>query len=163
MEVITTHVNADFDGLASMIAAQKLYPEAVLAFSGSQERNLRDFLAQSAQYHYTFQRLKNIPQEQIHRLIVVDTRQGSRIGDFSQCLHTTGLDIHLYDHHPDTPEDLHGSVEQVRLVGSTTTIFVQLLREKGLPLTPEEATLMAMAIYEDTGSFAFDTTTPQNF
>ena len=54
MEVITTHVNADFDGLASMIAAQKLYPEAVLAFSGSQERNLRDFLAQSVQYHYTF-------------------------------------------------------------------------------------------------------------
>ncbi|MDG4475737.1 CBS domain-containing protein [Thiovibrio frasassiensis] len=162
MEVITTHVNADFDGLASMIAAQKLYPEAVLAFSGSQEKNLRDFLAQSVQYHYTFQRLKNIPQEQIHRLIVVDTRQASRIGDFAQCLHNPGLDIHLYDHHPDTPEDLHGSVEHVLPVGSTTTIFVQLFREKDLHLTPEEATVMAMAIYEDTGNFAFDTTTPED-
>ena len=162
MEVITTHVNADFDGLASMIAAHKLYPEAVLAFSGSQEKNLRDFLAQSVQYHYTFQRLKNIPQDQIQRLIVVDTRQGSRIGDFSQCLNNPGLDIHLYDHHPDTPEDLHGSVEHVRPVGSTTTIFVHLLREKGIRLTPEEATLMAMAIYEDTGNFAFDTTCPED-
>jgi len=162
MEVITTHINADFDGLASMIAAHRLYPEAVLVFSGSQEKNLRDFLAQSVQYHYTFQRLKNIPQDQIQRLIVVDTRQASRIGDFAQCLNNQGLDIHLYDHHPDTPDDLHGSEEHVRQVGSTTTIFVRLFRKKGLQLTPEEATLMAMAIYEDTGSFAFDTTTPED-
>ncbi|HCC54423.1 MAG TPA: prohead protease [Desulfobulbaceae bacterium] len=162
MEVITTHVNADFDGLASMVAARKLYPEAALAFSGSQEKNLRDFLAQSVQYHYTFQRLKNIPQEQIRRLIVVDTRQASRIGDFAQCLNNPDLEIHLYDHHPDTPDDLHGAVEHVRSVGSTTTIFVRLLQEKSLTLTPEEATLMAMAIYEDTGSFTFDTTTPED-
>jgi tRNA nucleotidyltransferase (CCA-adding enzyme) len=162
MEVITTHVNADFDGLASMIAAHKLYPAAVLAFSGSQEKNLRDFLAQSEQYRYTFQRAKNIPLEKVRRLIVVDTRQGSRIGDFAQCLNNPEIDIHLYDHHPDTPEDLHGSVEQVRPVGSTTTIFAQILREKNVPLTQDEATLMAMAIYEDTGSFVFDTTSPED-
>ena len=42
-EVITTHVNADFDALASMIAAGKLYPEAALVFPGSQEKNLRNF------------------------------------------------------------------------------------------------------------------------
>ncbi|HIJ91112.1 MAG: CBS domain-containing protein [Desulfobulbaceae bacterium] len=162
MEVITTHINSDFDGLASMIAASKLYPEAVLAFSGSQEKNLRDFLAQSVQYHYTFQRLKNIPQENIQRLILVDTRQASRIGAFAQCLNNPDLDIHLYDHHPDAPDDLHGSVEHVRQVGSTTTIFVRLFREKGVQLSQEEATLMAMAIYEDTGSFAFDTTSPED-
>jgi len=27
MEVITTHVNADFDAFASMMAAKKLYPD----------------------------------------------------------------------------------------------------------------------------------------
>ncbi len=31
-EVITTHINADFDALASMIAASKLYPGASLVF-----------------------------------------------------------------------------------------------------------------------------------
>ena len=36
MDVITTHINADFDCLASMVAAKKLYPEAKLVFSGSQ-------------------------------------------------------------------------------------------------------------------------------
>ena len=42
LQVITTHLNADFDGLASMLAAKKLYPEALLVFPGSQEQNLRE-------------------------------------------------------------------------------------------------------------------------
>ena len=46
MEVITTHLNADFDALASMVAAKKLYPDAELVFAGSQEKVLRDFLSQ---------------------------------------------------------------------------------------------------------------------
>jgi len=49
MQVITTHINADFDGLASMIAARKLYPEAIMAFPGSQEKNLRDFINETLQ------------------------------------------------------------------------------------------------------------------
>jgi tRNA nucleotidyltransferase (CCA-adding enzyme) len=46
MEVITTHMNADFDSLASMVAAKKFYPDAVMSFAGSQEKNIRDFFAQ---------------------------------------------------------------------------------------------------------------------
>jgi tRNA nucleotidyltransferase (CCA-adding enzyme) len=38
--VITTHINADFDALASLLAAQKLYPEARVVFPGAQEKNL---------------------------------------------------------------------------------------------------------------------------
>ena len=44
MEVITTHINADFDTLASMIAARKLYPNAIVAFPAGIEKNVRDFL-----------------------------------------------------------------------------------------------------------------------
>lgn len=159
MEVITTHLNADFDGLASMVAARKLYPQAVLAFSGSQEKNLRDFFVQSVQYLYNFQRLKNIPLDQVTKLILVDTRQASRIGSFQQCLENPGLEIHIYDHHPAAPGDLQGEREVVKMVGSTTTIFTQIFQEQAIAVTSEEATLMAMAIYEDTGSFLFDATT----
>ena len=60
MQVITTHLNADFDGLASMIAAQKLYPKAVMAFSGAQERNVREFTSQSLLYSYDFHKIKDI-------------------------------------------------------------------------------------------------------
>ncbi|MGA9754886.1 MAG: hypothetical protein WBV23_07060, partial [Desulfobaccales bacterium] len=54
LEVITTHLNADFDAMASMVAARKLYPEALLVFPGSQERNLRDFFIRSSFYFMDF-------------------------------------------------------------------------------------------------------------
>lgn len=161
MEVITTHLNADFDSMASMIAAKKLYPDAVLAFSGSQERNLRKFFVQSVMI-YDFQRLKNIDLTKVSRLIIVDTRQPSRIGAFAQCLDNPGIEIHLYDHHPDAPGDLQGDVEVVRPVGSTATVFVEIFQQRNIAITREEATLLAMAEYEDTGSFTFSTTTPDD-
>ena len=34
MDIITTHIGADFDSLAAMVAAKKLYPDAVLVFPG---------------------------------------------------------------------------------------------------------------------------------
>ena len=58
MDVITTHINADFDSLASMLAAKKLYPQAVLVFPGSQEKNLRDFFMQSTFYVFQTERIK---------------------------------------------------------------------------------------------------------
>ena len=109
LEVITTHLNADFDAMASMVAAKKLYPEALLVFPGSQERNLRDFFIRSSFYFVDFTRMKQVPLEEIKRLILVDTRQASRIGKFAEVAASGEVDIHIYDHHPDTDEDVHGS------------------------------------------------------
>ena len=158
MEVITTHLNADFDSMASMVAAKKLYPEAVLVFSGSQEKNLRRFFVQSVMI-YDFQRIKNIELEKVTKLIVVDTRQVARIGNFAKCLNNPGIEVHLYDHHPDAPGDMKGDVEVVRPVGSTATVFIEIFQERHIDISREEATLLAMAEHEDTGSFTFSTTT----
>ena len=117
LEVITTHLNADFDAMASMVAAKKLYPEALLVFPGSQERNLRDFFIRSSFYFVDFTRMKQVPLEEIKRLILVDTRQASRIGKFAEVAASGEVDIHIYDHHPDTDEDVHGSLEVVEEIG----------------------------------------------
>lgn len=163
LEVITTHLNADFDALASMVAAKKLYPQALLVFPGAQETSLRDFFVRSSFYFLDFARLKQAPPEEIKRLILVDTRQASRIGRYAEAAASGEVEIHIYDHHPDSPDDVHGSVEIVRLVGSTTAILTDIIREKGLKLTSQEATIMALGIFEDTGSFTFSSTTPEDF
>ena len=162
LQVITTHLNADFDGMASMMAAKKLYPEALLVFPGSQEANLRNFFLQSTVYLYNFIKLKQIPLDRVERLILVDTRQSDRIGKFGEIVDRPNLDIHIYDHHPDAEGDLKGSLEVIRPVGATMTIMTGLLKEKAVPLTSDEATLMALGIYEDTGSFTFSSTTPED-
>lgn len=158
MDVITTHINADFDCLASMVAARKFYPGAKLVFSGSQERNLRQFFLHAAGYTLEFERLKHISLEEITRLIIVDTRSSSRIGKFSALIGKPGVLVHVFDHHPVSPGDIAADHAVIRERGSTTTIFVEMIREKGISLTPLEATIMALGIYEDTGSFTFAST-----
>lgn len=155
MEVITTHINADFDSFASMVAAKKLYPDAVLAFAGSQEKSLRDFFLSSALYAFKWEKLKNINLEKVKRLILVDIRQRSRIGKFSKIVDKPGVDLHIYDHHPPSNDDLHGSVEMVKEVGATVTILCQVLKKKKIEISPDEATIMMLGIYEDTGNLTF--------
>lgn len=160
MRLITTHLNADFDGLASMIAARKLYPDALMVFPGSQEKNVREFISQTLLYRYEFQKIKNIDLARVEMLIVVDTRSSERLGPLAVCLANPGIRLHLYDHHPASTGDLQGEVEILENVGSTTTILVEQLRRQELPLTPEEATIFGLGIYEDTGSLTHLTTTP---
>ncbi|MBN1102156.1 MAG: CBS domain-containing protein [Deltaproteobacteria bacterium] len=161
-EIITTHVNADFDALSSMIAAKKLYPQATLAFPGSQEKNLRNFFLYSTSYLFNFTKIKQIDFPSVKRLILVDTRQKSRIGKFADLVDREGVEIHIYDHHHDSDEDIHGDLEVIREVGSTTAILTDILRERGIPVTPDEATIMCLGIHEDTGSFTFSSTRPED-
>lgn len=163
MDVITTHVNADFDAFASMVAAKRLYPEAVVAFPGSQEKNVRDFFMESTLYILSIERAKDIDLDAVDRLIVVDTRQKSRIGRFARLVDSDKVEIHLYDHHPDAEDDISGDFEIVRETGSTVTILVHELVERGIDLTSEEATVLALGIYEDTGSFTYSSTTVEDF
>jgi tRNA nucleotidyltransferase (CCA-adding enzyme) len=163
LTVITTHLNADFDALASMVAAKKLYPEAICVFPGSQEGNLRDFFVRSSFYFLDFTRMKLVHPDEIKLLVLVDTRQASRIGKFADAALSGEVEVHVYDHHPDSPDDLHGPVEVVRPLGATTTILIQIIREQGLAISAQEATIMALGIFEDTGSFTFSSTTPEDF
>ncbi len=162
MEIITTHINADFDGFASMIAAKLIYPEAALVFPGSQEKGVREYLSEQISNIYPFKKLKHIPLKDVTRIIVVDTRQFDRIGKFSECLSNPDIEVHLYDHHPDSLNDIHGHHRVVQALGSTTTIFCQILQEEDLVPSPQEATLMALGIYQDTGNFLHSTTCPED-
>ncbi|MCP4692245.1 MAG: CBS domain-containing protein [Desulfobacterales bacterium] len=161
--VITTHINADFDAMASMLAAQKLYPDALVVFPGSQEKNLRNFFIDSMVYLFNMADIKEIDFAKVHRLVLVDTRQPRRIGKLSSLLERDDLEIHIYDHHPANKEDIRGDLEHIRTTGATVSILAGILRDSGINLTADEATIMCLGIYEDTGSFTFPSTTGEDF
>ncbi len=163
MQVITTHTNADFDTLASMLAAKKLYPDARLVFPGSQERGVRDFLLKSTFYIFQFEKAKDIDLNAVDTLILVDIRQSSRIGRFSEILKNPELKVYIYDHHPASVEDIHGDMEYILPYGSTTTILTHIIIDKGIDILPDEATVMLLGIYEDTGSLTYPSTTVKDF
>lgn len=163
MDVITTHINADFDCLGSMIAAHRLYPRAEMVFPGGQERSLRQFFLKSVEYVYGFKRIKDIDLERIERLILVDVCHSSRIGPFARVAARPGVELHIYDHHPARSGDLSGVLEHIEPVGATVTVFCQLFMQQGLQPTPDEATLMMLGLYEDTGRLSFNTTTTHDY
>ncbi len=163
LTVITTHVNADYDALACMLAAQKLYPEALVVFPGSHEKTLRNFFIQSMIYLFNLEEIKEIDFSRIRRLVLVDTRQPDRIGNFAALLDRDDLEIHIYDHHSPLTGDIRGDVEVVEATGAAISILTGIIRERGIAISEEEATIMCLGLYEDTGSFTFTSTTEKDF
>jgi tRNA nucleotidyltransferase (CCA-adding enzyme) len=161
--IITTHINADFDAMASMLAAQKLYPGALVVFPGASEKNIRNFFIKSMVYLYNMAEIKDLDLSHVKRMVIVDTRQPSRIGNLLPLVKKPGIDIHIYDHHPDMPDDIQGNYEEIRKTGSTVAILTGILKQKKIAITPEEATIMCLGIYEDTGSFTFSSTSEEDF
>jgi tRNA nucleotidyltransferase (CCA-adding enzyme) len=160
VDIIISHTNADFDSLASMVAANKLYPGAQMVFPGSQEKKLRDFMESFQPIE--IKRIKDIDLSKVTRLIIVDTKTPSRIGPFAKLLSQKGVKIHIYDHHPFNEGDIRGEVEKIENVGATATIFTEILKTRKIPLTPMEATIIALGIYEETGCLLFPSTTERD-
>ncbi len=163
LSVITTHVNADFDALASMLAAQKLYPDALVIFPGSQEKNLKNFFINSMAYLFNMVDISNIDFSKVKQLILVDTRQRGRIGRLIELLERPDIDIHIYDHHPATGNDVKGNLEVHGKTGANVTILTEIIKEKKVHISPDEATIMCLGLFEDTGSFTYSSTTERDF
>ncbi len=158
MEIIISHQSTDFDSLAAMVAAKKIYKDALLVFTGSLERNVRKFISMYGDL-IEITPLKKIKIEEITKLIIVDTRIKRRIGTFANVINKRDLEIHIYDHHPSTTDDIKGDINVIEEVGATTTIMLKKIRKMNLEISPIEATIFALGIYEDTGSLTFSSTT----
>jgi tRNA nucleotidyltransferase (CCA-adding enzyme) len=154
VQLILTHENTDFDGLASQLAAWKLYPQAKPVLPRRPNRNLRDFLTLYwDELPYT--RYEDLPRRmEVERIILVDTQTLITPRGMSD-----DTAVQIIDHHPlgrDLPSNWTYTGAEV---GATVTLLLEEIIADGLSLTPVEATLLALGIYEDTGSLAYPTTT----
>ncbi|MDP3937655.1 MAG: CBS domain-containing protein [Deltaproteobacteria bacterium] len=162
MDVITCHIEADFDALASMVAAHRLYPEACIVFPGSQEKALREFISDGRLPDLPVLALRDLDRAAVRRLIVVDARSAERLGELGDLARSPDVELHVYDHHPPGPGGLRGMVEVSRPVGANTTLMLELLEERGMPVPPAEATLYLLGLYEETGCLTYPGTTPED-
>ncbi|MGH9361227.1 MAG: DHH family phosphoesterase, partial [Thermoanaerobaculia bacterium] len=162
MQLITTHLGADFDGFAAMLAARKLHPEAALFFPGSREESLRKAL-DTGLVEFAELRQKDVDPVALTRVILCDIRQRDRLGVVGEWLEQNpGIEVWAYDHHPPSEADLPvagGRVDPE--AGSTATLMVELLRARDLAVAANEATALLLGIYEDTGLLTYPTTGPR--
>ena len=161
-ELIATHTNTDFDAFAAMVAARKLYPEAAVCMGGAVNRNVREFQALYADLIPVVDPA-DVEHESVRRLILVDTVHANRLGELADLCTRDGVQVVAFDHHTHL-DDLPGFLSPDNLVtsedGSLVTLFVRIIAERGLTISPFEASVFALGIHEDTGSLTFSTSTP---
>jgi tRNA nucleotidyltransferase (CCA-adding enzyme) len=155
------HANPDFDAYASTVAATKLFPGAKGVFLGTQNANVREFHNLHEEF-LEFEDLKGLDFGSIERLVIVDTRDAGRIGELGPVALDPSVDVVVYDHHPPMAEDLRRGDDRSEQTGATTTILVREIRDRGISLTPLEASLMLLGIHEDTGSLTYPGSTAQD-
>lgn len=157
MDIILAHRQIDFDALASMVAAQKLYPNSVLVLDGKPNVYVQDFLALSKD-QLRFSKAQEVDINDVSKVILVDTHELKRAGMLAEKItQTPGIEVEIYDHHPYSGPLKPGMF--IDHVGSCATLLVEKLAGFGMPLSSFEATLIAIGIYDDTGSLLFDSTT----
>ena len=153
------HANPDFDAYAAMVAATKLYEGTRAVYLGSQNANVREFHNLHEDF-VDFVDLKNLDMDAIERVVMVDTRDPERVGEIGVVVGRPGVEVIVYDHHPRQAGDVEADVDRSMSVGATTSILVHEIRDRGIPITPLEATVMLLGIHEDTGSLTYPGTTP---
>lgn len=158
MKLILTHSNADFDAVAALVAAHRLYPDAIPVLPDRVNRNVEHFLA-LYRNGVTLVNQADLRARGVKHVLLVDTQRLPNLRGLKAGTPTT-----IIDHHqPFTNTDLDPHTTLIsEPVGAVTTLLVERIRERGLALTSMEATLLALGIYEDTGSLSYGTTTPRD-
>ncbi len=165
--IITTHLNADFDGLASTVAASRLYPaDVAIVLPGSQEKAVRQYLKaikeEGPPLASLFFKLKELDLSHLKRLVIVDTNQSQRLGELSNLMERPGIEVIVFDHHKKEESDINFSKYISGETGANTTLLLKRLRRRTTHLHKQELDLFLLGIYEDTGSFRFSSTTPED-
>jgi tRNA nucleotidyltransferase (CCA-adding enzyme) len=154
MEIVTSHENTDFDGLASMLGVAKLYPTVTPVLPQRLNRNLRDFLALYWD-ELPFVRREDMPRGRLEVLILVDTQTIPSLKGLSD-----NTEVRFIDHHPVERQLEPRMSFHTGDVGSTTTLLVDQIWQARKSVSPVEATLLLLGIYEDTGSLSYPGTKP---
>ena len=152
MDAIFTHEHADFDALAALLGAKKIYPEAIAILPREMNRNVRDFCALYFDA-LPLTRPEDYARQHFGEIVMVDTQRVQSARGVTPKTH-----IHSIDHHPPTHALKKGYTFAGGETGATTTLLVEQIVEKELMLTPIEATLLLLGIYEDTGSLSYGST-----
>ena len=163
MEVILTHENADFDAIASLLGASKLFPEAIPVLPRRVNRNGRAFLALYGA-ELPFVEPDDLPRRRkITRAILVDTQSLTTLKGMKPDMRVDIIDHHELDR--ELPPHWSYSGETI---GAATTLLVEKIsasahvEASALKLTGIEATLLLLGIYEDTGSLLYQGTTARD-
>jgi tRNA nucleotidyltransferase (CCA-adding enzyme) len=154
--LVLSHANTDFDAFAGMLAAQLLYPGGRICLHGGVNRNVREFYNLHAEQIPSVEP-SAVDRSSVKRLVLVEISEPARLGDFAGVAEQPGIEVVVFDHHGKSAFDR--ATTFIASDGSLVTNMLKLLLERGIQISPMQATAFALGIHEDTGSLTYSSTT----
>jgi len=154
--LILTHQQSDFDAVASMLGAHKLYPDGTPVLSTRLNRNVAEFLT-LYQGGLPFLSRKDLPRHKIEKITLTDTQSFESPKGIKP-----NTPIHIIEHHTIQREFAAHETYEFYELGAITTWFVEQIQAQHIAINSLEATLLALGIYEDTGMLTYGNTTPRD-
>jgi len=160
MRIVTTHIGADFDALASVVACTFLYPGAVGVLPAMVNPEVKQFLA----IHADILRLrprKDLDLDAVTSLIVVDANSWKRLDRMDALAGRDGLEVICWDHHMEgvTIESNETHREEV---GAAVTLLLEEMQRRDTAISPMHATLFLLGVYSDTGCLRYPSVTARD-
>jgi nanoRNase/pAp phosphatase (c-di-AMP/oligoRNAs hydrolase)/CBS domain-containing protein len=152
-QIIATHKNTDFDALASLVAADLLYQDALPVLPRQINPNVKSFLSIHKDL-FDFPRIDQVDLSGIDRLIVVDANAWSRLDRMDKLRESDHLSVELWDHHPGDG-DLSPVFKCCKPTGANITLMMRALKQRRIEFSPIVSTLFLIGLYEDTGNLTF--------
>ena len=162
-DIIVTHERTDFDALASLLGAALLFPDAYPVLPRQMNRNVREFLA-LYHNHFRFVSADDLPRWARGAHVCRGRAHGNSPRGTQPDTEYIIIDHHAPPRKRSTagePRKLPPNTRELWCgdTGANTTLLVEKLIEHGILVSPLEATLLALGIYEDTGNLTYASTT----
>ncbi len=160
----TTHVSADGDAVASLLAARQIIAalgsRAVCVLDGSVPWRFL-FLPGSDQILKPEQLSQALKASALDAAIVLDCGSLTRIGGVADII-PSGVRLINVDHHPDNVSFAALNIVDPQ-ASSTTEILFDLTLALDLPISSDLAILLFAGLMSDTGGFRFSNTSQKTF
>ncbi len=158
--IIATHKNTDFDAFASLVAGMLIYSGAKAVISKFINPNVKAFWSLHKDL-FEFGSMDGLDPETITELVMVDTNRWDRLDQPELFTERTDLIIDIWDHHlPSDEIPTRFSCQEE--VGANITLMIRQLKKDRKLISPIQATLFLLGLYEDTGNLSFPSTTAED-
>ncbi|WP_456466112.1 CBS domain-containing protein [Persephonella sp.] len=161
MQVIFISEGADLDALSTAFGITLINPEAKILLPDAVSSSFR-LAVKRFENKLKGKMIKINDLKKINVLYLADTNNYKaalkKLSDFID----ENTKVIIYDHHPVRSKPPKNIEKHIKKTGSASTIVVYQLKRNKIQLSSDDATILILGIYEDTGNFTYNTTTEKD-
>lgn len=163
LKIITGHNNMDLDCIGSIVMARYLFPD----HQPVAQRLIHPVakgIFNLYQNELNFLSARDLKGQVLKRAVIVDTNSYLRVREIIEAIPHENIEFEIFDHHEqESCKEFENAVVHISSNGANVTQLVLELMKRNIHVTDIDATIALAGIYSDTGYFAYQNVTSDDF